>query len=92
MYQSISSIEHIFVLFFHHTLLFINSTSLSFDLFKPYNHILKSSVNFHLVSEFMFLVLFPILSMQATVNKATLSLRKTLTTLVKSHVGVIVRV
>ena len=70
MYQSISFL-------FLQTYLFINSISLYFDLLEPFtasNNLLPS----HLVSEFLFLVLFPMLRMLVTMNKTKFPLRKTL--------------
>ena len=62
--------------------LFINSISLFFDLFEP-----CTALNFllpcHLVSEFLFFVLFRMLRMLVTVSKAKFSLRRTLITFSK---------
>ena len=84
MYQSISSIEHLFFSF-PSDFFIINPICLCFDLFESCSHSLESYVAFHFVSEFLFFVLFCIMWMLTTVNKAKFSLRKILITLVKSR-------
>ena len=77
MYQSISFIKHHFFLFFQ-TSLFINLISQSFDMFEFCTALNLLLGTFYLVWEFPFFVLFQMLWMPVTVNKATFSSQKTL--------------
>ena len=79
MYQSISSIKHLFFSFSSDFFLY----QLDFCLLIYSS--LELSVAFHLASEFLFFVLFQMLWMLVTVNKAKFLLRKILLTFSKIY-------